>query len=72
MKALLTTFTALGIIFGSVSIANAAEENESETGLALPRMVSLRSSLINVRTGPGQIAVTNIFLLFNSLFNALL
>ena len=54
MKALLTTFTALGIIFGSVSIANAAEENESETGLALPRMVSLRSSLINVRSGPGS------------------
>lgn len=54
MKALLTTFIALGIIFGYINTANAAEENESETGLALPRMVSLRSSLINVRSGPGN------------------
>ena len=54
MKALLTTFTALSIIFGFIGTVNAAEENESETGLALPRMVSLRSSLINVRSGPGS------------------
>lgn len=54
MKALLTTFIAFGIIFGYINTANAAEENESETGLALPRMVSLRSSLINVRSGPGN------------------
>ena len=54
MKALLTTFTALSIIFGFIGTVNAAEENESETGLALPSMVSLRSSLINVRSGPGS------------------
>lgn len=29
-------------------------EANSETGLAIPRMVSLRSSLINVRSGPGS------------------
>ena len=27
--------------------------DESESGLALPRMVSLRSNLINARSGPG-------------------
>ena len=32
----------------------ALAEDESETGLALPRMVSLRSSLINARSGPGS------------------
>ena len=32
----------------------AAQSEESETGLELPRMVSLRSSLINARSGPGN------------------
>lgn len=37
-----------------VSEAHAQAADESETGLALPRMVSLRSSLINARSGPGS------------------
>ena len=49
MKALLTTFMALVLVCVFMKPAQAAEENESESGLALPRMVSLRSSLINVR-----------------------
>ena len=53
MKALLTTFMAFGFALCVLNTAQAAEENESESGLALPRMVSLRSSLINVRSGPG-------------------
>ena len=53
MKALLTIFTALSLTLGYADFAQAAEE-ESESGLALPRMVSLRSSLINVRSGPGK------------------
>ena len=53
MKALLTIFTALSLTLGYADFAQAAEE-ESESGLALPRMVSLRSSLINVRSGPGS------------------
>ena len=54
MKALLTTFMALVLVCVFMKPAQAAEENESESGLALPRMVSLRSSLINVRSGPGS------------------
>lgn len=53
MKALLTIFTALSLTLGYADFAQAAEE-ESESGLALPRMVSMRSSLINVRSGPGN------------------
>lgn len=53
MKALLTIFTALSLTLGYADFAQAAEE-ESESGLAIPRMVSLRSSLINVRSGPGN------------------
>lgn len=54
MKALLTTFMALCLTVNSINFAQAAEEDESESGLAIPRMVSLRSSLINVRSGPGS------------------
>ncbi len=54
MKALLTTFMALCLSVSSINFAQAAEEDESESGLAIPRMVSLRSSLINVRSGPGS------------------
>ena len=54
MKALLTTFMALCLSVSSINFAQAAEEDESESGLAIPRMVSLRSSLINVRSGPGH------------------
>ena len=53
MKALLTTITALILALGTINSAQAVEEEESESGLALPRMASLRSSLINVRSGPG-------------------
>ena len=35
-------------------VLTAQAEEESESGLALPRMVSLRSSLINARSGPGS------------------
>ena len=54
MKALLTTFMALCLSVSSINFVQAAEEDESESGLAIPRMVSLRSSLINVRSGPGS------------------
>ena len=53
MKALFTTLMALMLVLGNLTAAH-AEEEESESGLALPRMVSLRSSLINVRSGPGS------------------
>ena len=53
MKELLKTITALILTLGTINSAQAVEEEESESGLALPRMASLRSSLINVRSGPG-------------------
>jgi SH3-like domain-containing protein len=53
MKSLFITLTALLLSVGIIGVVH-AEEDESETGLALPRMVSLRSSLINVRSGPGS------------------
>ncbi len=38
----------------TVGMANAQDKEEGEeSGLALPRMVSLRSNLINARSGPG-------------------
>ena len=38
----------------TIGMANAqVQEEGEETGLALPRMVSLRSNLINARSGPG-------------------
>lgn len=52
MKSLWISMAALLLAFGSMGMAHA--EDESETGLALPRMVSLRSSLINARSGPGS------------------
>ncbi len=52
MKKLLTILMLLGLLCGLVHPA--AAEEESESGLALPRMVSLRSSLINARSGPGS------------------
>ena len=51
MKAFLLALLAVCLSFGTV---NAAANEESETGLELPRMVSLRSSLINARSGPGN------------------
>ena len=52
MKKLLTILMLLGLLCGLVHPA--AAEEESESGLALPRMVSLRSSFINARSGPGS------------------
>ena len=49
-KAVLIALLSCGVVF----TASAQDEEESETGLALPRMVSLRSSLINARSGPGS------------------
>lgn len=53
MKNLLTTVLAVILLCGGVFVHSAAAE-ESESGLAIPRMVSLRSSLINARSGPGS------------------
>lgn len=52
MKKKLSIVTFLLLIF-HVSAACAVEEEVSESGLVLPRMVSLRSSRINARSGPG-------------------
>lgn len=51
MKSLIVVLTAVILALGGVNFAHA--EEGSETGLKLPRMVSLRSSLINARSGPG-------------------
>lgn len=53
MKSLLVMLSAVLLTWSSVCFAQAAEEGD-ETGLALPRMVSLRSSRINARSGPGS------------------
>lgn len=51
MKALFLSLLASILLITNVSAQEGADE--SETGLALPRMVSLRSNLINARSGPG-------------------
>lgn len=51
MKAVFWGFLSAVLLAGNV-FAQDVEEGE-ETGLALPRMVSLRSNLINARSGPG-------------------
>ncbi len=49
-----TIFTALAMLAFSISAALAqASAEEGETGLAVPRFVSLRSNHINARSGPG-------------------
>ena len=53
MKSLFVTLIALGLTWSSAAQAEVDVE-ESETGLAIPRMVSLRSSRINARSGPGS------------------
>ena len=50
MKALFITIIALILPICSVS----AEETVSESGLKLPRMVSLRTEPVQVRSGPGK------------------
>ncbi len=51
MKRLFMLVAGLFLLSGSVSAQNLPDDTES--GLALPRMVSLRSNLINARSGPG-------------------
>lgn len=48
-------FFSLLMFFGlaGAALAQDAAVEDSESGLALPRMVSLRSNLINARSGPG-------------------
>ena len=48
-------FLQVMLLIGFVTFNAKAEElpDDSETGLALPRMVSLRSNMINARSGPG-------------------
>ena len=52
MKSLWVGLTAVLLVLVNINAAHA--EDERETGMALPRMVSLRSSLINARSGPGS------------------
>ncbi len=51
MRALFLAIFGALLMINSVSAQTAADDTES--GLALPRMVSLRSNLINARSGPG-------------------
>lgn len=53
MKNSITMLALLALLLCGSNTA-AAQEEISESGLALPRMVSLRSSLINARSGPGS------------------
>lgn len=51
MKTLIVKLMAVFMTMMSINMAVAKEVGES--GLELPRMVSLRSSLVNARSGPG-------------------
>lgn len=51
MKRLLTLVVGFLLLTSPASAENLPDDTES--GLALPRMVSLRSNLINARSGPG-------------------
>ena len=51
MRALI--LAAISCIFLSSPVMAQTPADESESGLAIPRMVSLRSNLINARSGPG-------------------
>ena len=51
MTRLLALVVSFLLLAGSVSAKNLPDDTES--GLALPRMVSLRTNLINARSGPG-------------------
>jgi SH3-like domain-containing protein len=53
MKSLFVTLLAVVMSWSSICMAQ-VESEESETGLSLPRMVSLRSNRINARSGPGS------------------
>lgn len=51
MKAFLSVFA---ILFLNLSLAQAQSVDSSESGLTLPRMVSIRSDNTNARSGPGK------------------
>ena len=51
MKALLLSLLTAILLINPAAAPDTPDESES--GLALPRMVSLRSNLINARSGPG-------------------
>ena len=46
-------FSLLAAVMLALPARAQETKDESESGLALPRMVSLRSNLINARSGPG-------------------
>lgn len=53
MKRLLATLAVLLLSAFAAFAQDAADESESETGLALPRFVVLRFGHVNARSGPG-------------------
>lgn len=53
LRALAVAMSLVALGFGSAS-TRAAESNESDTTLKLPRFVSLHSDKVNLRTGPGR------------------
>lgn len=44
----------LGLMISAAPAFAQETADESESGLSVPRMVSLRSNLINARSGPGR------------------
>ena len=52
MKAIFFAF--LGLLVFAVPQSVRAADDETESGLKLPRFVSLRSELVNARSGPGS------------------
>lgn len=52
MKSLFCSFIVAFLLF-SLPVSAQGLPDDGETGLALPRMVSLRSNMINARSGPG-------------------
>lgn len=51
MKVFLRAFL---ILFALTSVSLAGQTSESESGMSLPRMVSLRSDNVHARKGPGK------------------
>lgn len=47
-------FGAILILLASLSVSVASDTSDSDAGMALPRMVSLRSDNIYARKGPGK------------------
>ena len=46
----------LGLMISAAPAFAQETADESESGLSVPRMVSLRSNLINARSGPGALS----------------